>query len=214
MNFYNELNQREIAERFSFGNVPNQNLIDLLTSLQAEPSLFDESLFSDFLLSDIHNYIKTSHQYYLHKWLPKINDSIYQLAIDKSCHLGVRRILYAFVEKYRIELEQHIDWEEKILINFIAEMLNNRYDSSKKDFVVNHFLFSHNDNVIVQLDELKNDLEMFDKNLKSNLVFQILFNQLEIFQNDLMLHGLIEDRVYIPKMLDHIDAHFDKLDCN
>jgi hypothetical protein len=77
--------------------------------------------------------------------------------------------------------------------------------------VINHFLFTHNDNVIVHLSELKEDLMKFESGLKDNLVFQVLFTQLEIFQNDLLIHGLIEDEVFIPKVLDYIHANFEKI---
>jgi hypothetical protein len=65
--------------------------------------------------------------------------------------------------------------------------------------------------VIVHLAELKDDLLKFDKALESNFAFHILFNQLEIFQRDLLIHGLIEDDIFIPKMLKYISDHFELL---
>ena len=79
------------------------------------------------------------------------------------------------------------------------------HKESQKQFVLEHFLNTHNDNILLYLDDLKNDLLAVDPNLKSNLSFAILFNQMDLFQRDLRIHNLIEDEVFIPKLLQSLD---------
>ena len=49
-----------------------------------------------------------------------------------------------------------------------------------------------------------------DPELKGNLVFQILFDQLDNFQFDLMIHGLIEDNVFMQKVLNYTHINFEQ----
>lgn len=203
--------EREITNRFNQRFDVSVDLKKLLKNLHMNPQNYDSSAFDSFGLHEIYCYLKASHIYYLGSWLPKINQTTYQLKFAFGNDFVAVQVLTLFLERYQIELEKHIEHEEYVLFNFVEEMLNGKYSAEKKDFVINHFLFTHSDNVIVQLDELKNDLTGFESGLKDNLVFQVLFTQLEIFQNDLLVHGLIEDEVFIPKVLDYINNNFEKL---
>lgn len=203
--------QQEVSKRFNPQFSVSDRLKELLTKLHQQPELYTQELFHDFELKEIYTYLKASHVYYLESWLPKINQTAFQLKSNYGNEFLAVQILTLFLERYQLELEQHIAYEEQVLFNFVGELLNGKYSSDKKDFVINHFLFTHNDNVIVHLTELKEDLMKFETGLRENLVFQVLFTQLEIFQNDLLIHGLIEDEVFIPKVLNHIHENFEPL---
>lgn len=202
---------REVANRFNEKFSVSAEFKNVLARLHEQPELYDSNLFSAFQLNEIYTYLKASHVYYLESWLPKINQTATQLKSNSESDFLAVQVLALFLERYQSELEQHIANEEHILFNFVGELLNGIYSTEKKDFVINHFLFTHNDNVIVHLTELKEDLMKFDLGLKDNLAFQVLFTQLEIFQKDLLIHGLIEDEVFIPKMLDYIHENFESL---
>lgn len=201
----------EVSNRFNYQFSVSDELKNLLTRLHQETGIYSQELFHSFALKEIYTYLKASHVYYLESWLPKINQTAFQLKSSYGSEFLAVQILTLFLERYQLELEQHIAHEEQVLFNFVGELLNGKYSTDKKDFVINHFLFTHNDNVIVHLTELKDDLMKFESGLKDNLVFQVLFTQLEIFQNDLLIHGLIEDEVFIPKLLNYIHENFEPL---
>lgn len=203
--------EQEVSKRFNQQFSVSDGLKKLLTKLHQQPELYSQESFNGFALSEIYTYLKASHVYYLESWLPKINQTAFQLKSNYGNEFLAVQILTLFLERYQLELEQHIAHEEQVLFSFVGELLNGNYSSEKKDFVINHFLFTHNDNVIVHLTELKEDLMKFETGLRDNLVFQVLFTQLEIFQNDLLIHGLIEDEVFIPKVLNHIHENFEPL---
>ena len=203
--------RKEIVNRFQPQQPVSEELIHLLTELHQHPGEYDATLFESFDLREVYQYLTSSHTYYLKTWLPKINQTVSQLHAAYGNKFMAVQLMTLFLEKYQLDLERHIAYEEQVLFEFVKDMLHGNYSAAKKDFVINHFLFTHNDNVIVHLGELKSDLVRFEDGLKENLVFQILFNQLEIFQNDLLIHGLIEDEVFIPKVLDYIDQHFEKI---
>jgi regulator of cell morphogenesis and NO signaling len=204
--------QKEITNRFNKEQFVSDEFIQILTELHQHTDSYDVSLFDDFELKEVFTYLSASHTYYLKTWLPKINQTIFNLKSGYANTFMAVQLMTLFLEKYQLDLERHIAYEEQVLFAFVKEMLNGNYSAEKKDFVINHFLFTHNDNVIVHLKELKEDLVKFEEGLKENLIFQVLFSQLEIFQNDLLIHGLIEDEIFIPKILDYIDAHFEKIE--
>jgi len=204
--------KREITNRFTKQEVVSAEFIEILTNLHLQTDSYDLSLFDRFALNEVFTYLSASHSYYLKTWLPKINQTVFQLKQTSGKDFMAVQLMTLFLEKYQLDLERHIAYEEQVLFSFVREMLLGKYSAEKKDFVINHFLFTHNDNVIVHLKELKEDLVKFETGLNENLVFQVLFNQLEIFQNDLLIHGLIEDEVFIPKVLDYIEAHFEKIE--
>lgn len=214
-NFWSDssaFHQSEMDTRLQLsGEVISDQLMKLLVRLHQEPECYDRSLFDPFELSDIFGYLKSSHYYYLNVLLPKINQSVEIVARNLGGDfLGVK-VLSLFLSRYQGDLEHHIRQEETILFGFIQELIHGKYNSAQKDFVINHFLFTHNDNVILKLNELRKDLILLEPELVYQLEFNLLITQLEIFQTDLLIHGLIEDEVLIPKMLDLIDTRFEKL---
>lgn len=203
--------QSEITRRFDDRNFVSSEFLELLTQLHQQPALYEADRFEQFELAEVFSYLKASHRYYLDTWLPKINQTVFQLQAAFGKDFMAVQLMTLFLDRYQQDLEQHIGMEEQVLFAFVSEMLQGGYDTGRKDFVLNHFLFTHNDNVIVHLRELHQDLIRLEAGLSGNLLFEVLFNQLEIFQNDLMIHGLIEDEVFIPKVLNYIDTHFEKL---
>jgi len=211
--YFNDQNDqyKELLNRYSDSNLLSSKFIAVLSKVHYCTDNYTKEDFDQFELTEVFAYLKISHQYYLNVYLPKINQTVFQLRTKFGENSIVVQLLSHFLEKYQLELETHINHEEQVLFNFVADMLNGNYSSNKKDFVLHHFLFTHNDNIIVHLNNLKQDLISLENELNSNLVFHVLFNQLEIFQNDLLIHGMIEDDIFVPKVLQYINMHFEKI---
>lgn len=205
------LQWQTIRERFeTTQNVPVE-LLDQIENVFINAEEFEPGQFERFSLSEIFDYLKQSHIHYLDVYLPKIENTLHQLYSKFGDRYFSIRILLVFLEKYKAELVKHILYEEQVLFMFVERLLKGEYSSQNKNFVINHFLHTHNDNVIIHLDELKKDLITFDEELKNNVAFQVLFHQLDSFQHDLTVHGLIEDNVFIDKILDYIHTRFEPL---
>lgn len=167
----------------------------------SDPDGFQSDHFDVFSLNEIFNYLKLSHDLYLNHWLPKIEQTVDILNLKFGRQYLAIRVLKFFLEKYRNELVQHINQEESVLFVYIEKLLNGEANDKAEQIAVAHFLNTHNDNIVLHLDDLKNDLLLFHTNLKENLVFQVLFNQLHLFQRELAIHGLIEDLVVVPRVI-------------
>lgn len=197
--------RNEVKKRFNNNNSISDELIDVISFFQANPEEFAARDFDSFSLKELLNYLESSHRFYLDSWLPKISQTIYILQKQDQTKNPVITLLSAFIKRYNHELQMHIEFEEQVLFNFVNDFLKGIHKESQKQFVLEHFLTTHNDNILLYLDDLKNDLLAVDPNLKSNLSFAILFNQMDLFQRDLRIHNLIEDEVFIPKLLQSLD---------
>lgn len=182
--------------------------VDFITKLEQTLVAPDSFLASDFdhaPLVEVYNYLTISHDVFLNHWLPKIEQTVDVLNRSYGSQYLAVRVLQLFLDKYRVELVKHIQEEEQVLFAYIDQLLKGQSCPKAQQLSVTHFLNTHNDNVVLHLDALKKDLVLFHQDLEKNIIFQVLFNQLNLFQNELQVHGLIEDQVLIPKVLHYLE---------
>ena len=172
-----------------------------------EPSNFDGAIFKELPLKVILNYLKKSHTEYLTLWFPKIE----KLAKDLQNEIGINNLtmsLQSFIVNYYNELSNHINFEEKVLYNFVEKLINGVYVESEKKFVLNHFLETHDHAVTDDITTMKKILLNKDPNILKHKIAIELFEQLGVVENDLKLHGVIEDEVLIDKIHQYIQDSF------
>jgi regulator of cell morphogenesis and NO signaling len=171
------------------------------------PKDFDISSFKALSLKEILEYLKKSHNEYLTLWFPKIENLIRELQQE----LGVNDVtlaLQSFVVNYANELNNHINFEEKVLYNFVQKLINGVYIEKEKMFVLNHFLETHNHDVANELTTIQKVILNKSPELKDNKLIVELFEQMNIVQNDLEVHGIIEDDILIEKIHSFISENF------
>lgn len=171
---------------------------------------FDPNTFNPYPLSEILSYLRLSHQLYLDIFWPQIETVLVDLSAHFSSQYPALTALLEFVEVYKEQLAQHIHIEEQVLFSFVDKMLNGIYSYETKKQVLEHFLFSHNDDVFIALDEIKAEIVVLHHELNDYLPFRLLFEQLDGFQQDLTVHGLIEDHVLIQKIIAYSQFHFEQ----
>lgn len=169
---------------------------------------FDEKAFQAYPLPEILRYLRVSHEVYQDVLLPQIEHTLISLSAQFGLQYPALAALLVFIERYKLELQQHMLIEEQVLFSFVDKMLKGIYSQETKQLVLEHFLYSHNDDVFLALDDLKADIVAVHSGLSENLPFKLLFEQLENFQHDLMIHGLIEDHVFIQKIIAYGQFYF------
>ncbi len=195
--------------KLRFNNIdelPNSFFKDYY-QLIVNPNSFKDNLFISFSLKDVLYYLQKSHVEYLNIWYPKIETITNKL----QNKIGVNELtltLNSFLVNYFNELSNHINFEEKVLYNFVNKLLNGVYVESEKIFVLNHFLETHNHAIEDDLISIQKRLINIDANINNDNDFIELFNLFNLIHNDLKIHGLIEDEVLIAKIHQYIDAHF------
>lgn len=171
------------------------------------PSEFDGHSFADLSLKDTLGYLQKSHTEYLNLWLPKIEGSVQEI---KEV-IGVNDIsltLKAFVVNYSNELRTHINFEERVLYNFVEKLLNGKYVEKEKVFVLNHFLETHNHHISDDLEKIQKVIKVKEPDIDSNEMVTELFEQLNLIHNDLEVHGVVEDNIFIEKIHQYIAENY------
>jgi len=171
------------------------------------PENFDGDIFKVLSLDVILNFLKKSHTEYLTLWFPKIENLAKQLQDE----IGVNDLtltLHSFLVNYSNELNNHINFEEKVLYNFVEKLLNGVYVETEKMFVLNHFLETHSHAVADDLQTIKKVLLNKDPGLMSHPVAKELFNQMALIHSDIEVHGIVEDEILMEKIHKYIAEHF------
>jgi len=172
-----------------------------------EPELFDNKIFKSFSLADVLYYLQKSHIEYLNIWYPKI-EAITNRIQNKLKTNEVTLTLKTFLVNYFNELSNHINFEEKVLYNFVDKLLKGVYVETEKVFVLNHFLETHSHAIEDDLICIQKRLINIDGSLIKNDLFKELFNMFDLIHNDLRIHDLVEDEVFINKIHQYIDDNF------
>lgn len=172
-----------------------------------EPENFDGKIFKALSLGSILSFLKKSHTEYLTLWFPKIEG----LAKELQNEIGVNDLtltLHSFLVNYSNELNNHINFEEKVLYNFVKKLLNGVYVETEKMFVLNHFLETHNHDVANDLNTIKKVLLNKQPDLLNNPIAQEMFNQMALIHNDIEVHGIVEDEILMEKIHSYIAQNF------
>lgn len=177
----------------------SKNRVQLL--LQEYDYNFDFPLeeLINFPIEEIIDYIKLSHQYYLSKKLPEIEQSISNL---KKHHFESNKLLVLltiYFEEYRTKFIKHLQFEELTLIPYIQNLVDE--NQSFSNFNLSVFIAQHTD-IEKDLEEIRNKILDFSRGEKTPLAFNIFMNQLQVFEIDLCKHALVEDLILIPKALE------------
>ncbi|MFD1552006.1 hypothetical protein DNU06_01100 [Putridiphycobacter roseus] len=171
------------------------------------PENFDIKSFEQFSLEEVLEYLKKSHSEYLNVWFPQIESLVKEVQKEFGIN-DTTLTLKSFVVNYYNELTTHINFEEKVLYNFVEKLLQGTYVEKEKVFVLNHFLETHNHDVSDELSVIQKVLINKDPTLTNHQSTVALFEKLNIIENDLTIHGLVEDELLIEKIHQYIADQF------
>lgn len=198
--FQHEVYLENTKRRFSERSI-DSDLNDHITSLLAGEDDFQPQNFQDYSLSEIFNYLKASHDYYLNTCVPRLENTLVHLIKKAGDNHRSTQLYFLLLSNYKNELIDHIEKEEQVLFTYVENKLDGKEASEVDTYAINYFLNSHNDNVVLDIDQLKADMLKQNTELSDEFSFAMLFRQLEFLQRDLAIHALIEDHVFIPMLL-------------
>lgn len=169
---------------------------------------FSPEMFNAFSLDIIIDYIRRTHQYYLHKKLLEIEQSIHLLLQDYSDQHPLLYILQNFYSQYKTDLGEHIIAEENCLLPYILFLKDSEENGftqqdlfiRTRTYSLHSFLEAHSD-PDEELQRVRLSILRYQPPQTNQTPYRILLSQLAVFEKDLSVHALIEEKVLIPRAL-------------
>ncbi len=180
----------------------NSHLIEILVEASDDHAEFPLEALGDFSIPELVAFLRLSHDYYLNRKLPSIEQSIYNLFREDAQADPLMRFLCAFFVDYSRVLKEHIRLEERQLFPYIEALVQGELSANPEAFSgfnTQVFLDSHTD-VEVELNRVRNVIATSLKDKEIPLPFRVFIHQLEQFEADLWKHAMIEDEVLLPKV--------------
>jgi regulator of cell morphogenesis and NO signaling len=203
--------------RYNIGSDSTKNLdkicqddeinIDLLLDLincYDDLDFLKKTSFEEYSILDLIDYLEKSHQYYLLKRIPEIEQSLEKLTQQESFTFNY--VLLIFFKEYKKDIISHFKTEDEILFPFCKVLHNYLQKNSQEDliFILENqkkafsIMRDHQQNKD-GIDDLQNVLLKYSPNNKKLSYFEIFLNQMSVFQHDLKIHAEIEENILVKK---------------
>lgn len=181
-------------------NEVNQDFLEELLMMFDDSTYLPVQKLMGFNITVVLDYLQKTHNYYLNKKIPEIEQSIFSLAKINQLPTGLLHIIKQCFYQFKIELKAHINLEEAFLIPYAHELAligkGGNAKTSTLSYSTKEFVLSHN-----QLAETK--LDEFSQLLRKNynyLRVGVLCNQLDALSLDLKIHHVLEEEVLVPNL--------------
>jgi regulator of cell morphogenesis and NO signaling len=187
----------------------NPELIELILDLYNDDADFPFEKMQRFSVEQILDYLQTTHQYYLSKKLPEIEQSLLHIFSKYGQSHQLLASLAIFFNIYKNKLVDHILMEEKQLFPYIRRMI---IASKVKavcaesleidmEFSIEKFISSHSP-IEDELKEVSEIIKKYSDNKTTPLPYKVFLNQVELFELELRKHAIIEDHVLVPMVIE------------
>jgi len=160
---------------------------------------FPKKTLQNFEITEILDYLKKTHEYFLKIKLVSIEKKINEL-IEICCKENSSKIelIKNFYLEYKNELIEHIKYEDEVIFPYVEELLTKK--TKKEGFEIKKYLDTHS-NIEEKIFDLKNliikYLSMPNYPELSNEILYDLFD----FERDIFNHQNIEEKVFVPKVM-------------
>jgi len=156
-------------------------------------------------ITDVLRYLHYSHDYYLKTALGQISSDIEKLI--QPCRKQQQEVIWNFFSGYKVELENHFEFEEGKVIVYVQDLMLGRCNT---DFSIDKFEENHS-NIEEKLSDLKNLVMMSLPHECDDLQRINLLKFLFDLQKDLRSHTYIEDNILVPmvRLLENPQKYID-----
>jgi len=180
--------------------------IEIVNTFQ-DKNYFPKSKLTEFSVSQIIEYLKNTHLYYVNYILPDFEKQLTLIKLSGSENVTDFELLNKFYKKYKHELWEHINDEDKNVFPYALaveklaenEMTFSQFNNDFESFSVSDFDKEHT-NMETKMSDLKSLIikylpPVFDQNLCQKFLFSLMR-----FEEDLKDHARIEDKILVPKI--------------
>jgi regulator of cell morphogenesis and NO signaling len=177
----------------------------LMVNTFLNPGYFPDQKLKDVDVDMLIGYLVKSHNYYLEERIPYLQSLIsgFKRNVDHPAVVELEK----FFDQYIVEVKDHLAYEDETAFPYMAMIssFQKRADTppGQVDYSVGIFEERH-DNIQEKLSDLKNLLIKYfppanDRHIRIRLLYELID-----FEEDLINHARIEDKVLIP-VVKHIE---------
>lgn len=184
-------------------------LIFQLSLAFEDPGAFNPQPYCELPVELVLDYIRRTHRHYLFRKLPEMEQTIRLLLQDYTDDHPLWCILLGFYTDYRKELSHHICEEEQHLLPYIDFLLNAAKHprtlyatwQMTRNYSMARFAENHDDDHEKEIGTLYQVISRYEPPRTNGTPYRILLHQLRNFERDLLVHGMVEEQVLTPLML-------------
>lgn len=182
--------------------VANLDLSKVIGAYFESPQNFNVLDFNAFSDSEILDYLEFSHELYLNKYIPEIEQSIQMLIESRTEQQPKILLLGVLFRDYVLHLEEHIEMENNQLFPVIKRYISQEDKSQKSQqySALADFYKQHTDTE-KDLKYIHALIEEINPNHEQKSIFQVLKSQIKWIETDLSIHSKIEEEVLMPRIM-------------
>ncbi len=189
-----------------------EKLIDLdffllMVNTFLHPDYFPEKKLKKLDVRLLLLYLANAHEYYLKEKIPHLKSLVKKFS--ESLKGPVKTQLEAFFNGYISEVIDHIEYEEKVVFpyvdNLISFMKTHPKEKNPFPYSISEFEEKHND-IEEKLSDLKSLLVKYFRCEDNRYLRVLILNELFDFEQDLINHARLEDKVLIP-VVEELEKH-------
>lgn len=174
---------------------------------------FPQNKLKDHDVEDILFYLKSTHDYYLTKKIPEIEERIKSLEFSSN-NIKNKALIENFFEEYKNEFSKHVQREEERIYPYIIELdkalktnkAKLEFNEGKKEYSIFEYQEEHED-VEEKLYDLKNIIIKYLPSPINPEGYSSILVKLFKLENDINEHSRIEEKVIIPKVTEMEKAY-------
>lgn len=151
---------------------------------------------SNLDINELIEFLKKTHNYFLQDSLVEIDKDLNEICCN--CEENHVTILNKFFNDYKNEVINHFEYEENTVFPYIEKLRNKKL---KQDYNINIFKENHS-NIEDKLSDLKNIIIKYLPEHCSSKKRSSLLIKLFCFQDELIIHSKLEDKILIPLVLE------------
>ena len=171
----------------------------LMVNTFLNPGYFPDKQLMSVDVDMLIGYLVESHNFYLEERIPYLQSLIkkFKESVDHPATAQLEK----FFDQYIIEVKEHLAYEDETAFPYMAMISSFRSDAERSvgkiEYSVDVFEERH-DNIQEKLSDLKNLLVKYFPPANDRYLRIRLLNELVDFEEDLINHARIEDKVLIP----------------
>ncbi len=173
---------------------------------------FPQKRLQTYSVSQIVDYLKKTHDYYLNEKVPEMEGLIGNMIKTESNHKKSLELVSNFFGEYKDELTSHIKREDEIVFPYVLELESlcsgispgmkvEKMPPEVKGYSMKKFMEEH-DNIVEKLFDLKNIIIKYmppvdDQNLANHVLYDLF-----ALEKDIRDHSRIEEKIMVPKVVE------------